>query len=409
MSAEDPGALVSYVEMMDSAQAAFERAIVAANDGSVSGLNGFPIPDTWMPSPTSWTAVNFTKMVRSYRARLTANNARTPAERAAPCYYSAATHCAAANWTLVSADASNGLTADMQLTTSTTGGPGDGYKAQMDSYGLWHQMPAFIIGMGDGGASYDAWVKIPISARSVPFFMVTPDLRFPQGATRAAQQADFAISSCQGAAQVCKRYFVNRNSGGDQSVGAGWGFSNYDFVRWHSWRLAGASGNAQNGPLVYFTKAENDLIRAEAELRLGNAATAQGIVNTTRTLNGLAAIPVGNGLMTAAGNGGTNCAGDNIPKVPSGSGATGTTTCGGLWEALKYEKRIETAYTHWAAWFLDSRGWGDLPLDTPLYWATPYQDMQARGKALNQLYGTGPATNPSNAVGSAAALGTYGY
>ena len=32
-----------------------------------------------------------------------------------------------------------------------------------------------------------------------------------------------------------------------------------------------------------------------------------------------------------------------------------------MMEAMKYEKRIEEAYTHFAAWYLDERGWGDLP------------------------------------------------
>jgi hypothetical protein len=404
MSSEDAGALVGYQTLIDSAQAAFQRAMDAANDGTVTGVGGFPIPTTWLPSPTSWTSANFVRLIRSYRARLTVNAARTPAERAAPCVFAAgARTCAAANWNFVIADATGGIAADHLLTTSTVGGPGNGYVAQMDTYGLWHQMPAFLIGMADAsGTNYDAWVRTPIEARSQPFFMVTPDLRFPQGANRAAQVADFQISSCQAAATVCKRYFVNRN-GNDQSVGAGWGFSNYDFVRFHSWRVAGSGGSAQNGDLVFFTKAENDLLRAEGEFRLGNFATAAGIVNTTRAVAGLAGMASNN----------TTPAADCVPRVPTGVGygtASATLVCGTLWEALKYEKRIETAYTHHAAWFLDSRGWGDLPKDTPLYWATPYQDLQARGKALNALYGTGPATNPSNAPGSAAAtVGTYGY
>jgi hypothetical protein len=405
MGSEDAGALVGYQTLIDSAQAALQRAIDAATDGTVTGTDGFPIPNAWLPSPTSWTSANFVRLIRSYRARLTVNAARTAAERATPCVFAAgARTCVAGNWAFVIADATNGITADHLLTTSTTGGPGAGYVAQMDVYGLWHQMPAFMIGMADAsGANYDAWVRTPIEARSQPFFMQTPDLRFPQGASRAAQQADFAISSCQAAAQVCKRYFVNRASGGDQSVGAGWGFSNYDFVRFHSWRVAGSGGSAQNGDLVFFTKAENDLLRAEGEFRLGNFAAAAGIVNTTRAVAGLAAMASDN----------TTPAADCVPRIPTGVayGTAGATlTCGTLWEALKYEKRIETAYTHHSAWFLDGRGWGDLPKDTPLYWATPYQDLQARGKALNALYGTGPNTNPSNAPGSApTTVGTYGY
>jgi hypothetical protein len=53
---------------------------------------------------------------------------------------------------------------------------------------------------------------------------------------------------------------------------------------------------------------------------------------------------------------------------------------------------------------MDSRGWGDLPEGTPLEWAPPYQDLQARGKAGTEIYSLGGGTLPFSA-----AKGTYGY
>ena len=76
-----------------------------------------------------------------------------------------------------------------------------------------------------------------------------------------------------------------------------------------------------------------------------------------------------------------------VPKVPVAP--YNVVACGNLWEAMKYEKRIETAYTSYAPWYLDSRGWGDLPVDTPLFWAVPFQELQARGRAISSLYGAG--------------------
>jgi hypothetical protein len=106
----------------------------------------------------------------------------------------------------------------------------------------------------------------------------------------------------------------------------------------------------------------------------------------------------------------TTQAADCVPRVPFGAGSSATLSCGTLWEALKYEKRIETAYTNFATWFLEGRGWGDLPNGTPLYWVTPYQDLQARQVPTSKLYGAGPSSNPSNAAGSATTVaGTYGY
>ena len=53
-----------------------------------------------------------------------------------------------------------------------------------------------------------------------------------------------------------------------------------------------------------------------------------------------------------------------------------TVGCGKLLDAIKYEKYIETAFTNFSGWFLDERGWGDLPANSPTFWATPFQDCR---------------------------------
>jgi hypothetical protein len=45
---------------------------------------------------------------------------------------------------------------------------------------------------------------------------------------------------------------------------------------------------------------------------------------------------------------------------------------------MKYEKRMETAFTGYLVWFSDSRGWNDLPANTAIEWPVPFQEMQAR-------------------------------
>jgi hypothetical protein len=75
---------------------------------------------------------------------------------------------------------------------------------------------------------------------------------------------------------------------------------------------------------------------------------------------------------------------------------------------MKWEKRMESAYVQFAAWFLDSRGWGDLAENTALFWAVPYRDLQARGYKVNQIYGAGPGAG--NAPNSFAAKSvSYGW
>lgn len=196
MTNEDAGTLIGYKAAADSAYAAFDRAITYANAGGAGG-NGFPLPSTWIPSPTSFSAAEFVKLVRSYRARIRANMARTPAERAA------------ANWDAIIADAAAGITEDHQITTSTTVGPINSWRAQFMTFSTWHQMPPFFIGMADTSGSYASWIGTPVADRGgngASFTMATPDLRFPQGVTRSAQQADFAITSCSAASTPCKRY-----------------------------------------------------------------------------------------------------------------------------------------------------------------------------------------------------------
>jgi hypothetical protein len=383
--AQDPGKLVGYKEAMDSANAALQRAIDYTNAPS-TGAGGFPIPPAWLPSPTSFTAPEFIKLIRSYRARFRSSVARTPAERAA------------ADWPSIIADAKAGITADHLNTTSTTAGPYYTWRQQYDAFTTWHQMPAWIIGMADVSGSYAAWIAQPVGARgggNSNFFMVTPDLRFPQGADRATQRADFAISSCGAASTPCKRYFVNR-AGNDDFTGAGWGFSQYDFVRFHSWVQSG-DGSARNGNTPFMVKTEMDMIQAEGLIRTGDYAGAAALINLTRVKNGLPAITAFDA--TSPVPGGANC----IPKVPSGS----TVSCGNMFEAMKYEKRIETAYVHFGAWYFDMRGFGDLPENTPLFWAAPYQDLQARGYAITSLYGAG--IGAGNAPNSSAAKSAYGW
>jgi hypothetical protein len=389
MSTQDPGKLAGYKTVMDSATAALQRAIDLAGT-TVTGSNGFPLPGTWIPGPTTMTPAEFVKLIRSYRARFRADVARTPAERAA------------VDWDAVIADAQNGITGDHFNTTNVTNGPFNGIVNQLYAYSTWHQMTPFVLGMADGSdGAYAAWIALPLDARgagNTPFFMVSPDLRFPQGATRAAQQADFAISSCETALTVCKRYFVNRATGSDQLAGASWGWSNYDHARFRSWRVSGDGGTARNGNFPFFTKAELDMLQAEGLIRKGSYAAAGALVNITRVARGgLPAITVFDATTPVPG--GADC----VPKVPVGPNYN-TVACGNLLEAMKYEKRIEEAYTHFAAWYLDERGWGDLAQNTALHWATPYQDLQARYSSAAAIYSTGGGNNPASA-----AKGTYGW
>jgi len=85
-----------------------------------------------------------------------------------------------------------------------------------------------------------------------------------------------------------------------------------------------------------------------------------------------------------------------VPRVPDPATNFTSAKCGTLFEALKWEKRMELAFMEYGAWYLDSRGWGDLAVGTPLEWPVPYQEMDTRSAPLYN----------SN---TAATVGTYGY
>jgi hypothetical protein len=374
---------------MDSALVALDNAIVHA-----SAATGTTIPSSWIPTGGPLLDMpNFIRLIRSYKARLRANVARTPAERAA------------VDWTQVIADAAAGITVDHTNTTNATSGPYNTWVAQFHNWGLWHQMPPFIIGMGDTTSNYATWISQPLDARgtSGPFFMVTPDLRFPQGVDRPAQVADFAVTSCNASGTVCERYFVNRPASQDQVAGLGWGQSNYDFARYHPWRISG-----QTGELPFMKKTEMDMLQAEGLIRQGGAANltaAAALINISRTAGIVGGVATGGGLPPVVGVLDGGLAGPAcVPKKPVNARNTGggTLVCGDLFEAMKWEKRLETIQSHFGAWFLDSRGWGDLPEGTPYHWAPPYQDLQSR---LVPVYSTGSGSTG----GAMAGPSTYGW
>lgn len=414
-----PQELSHWSAVAAAAMEAFDAAI-AASPGMASLEANWMF---WAGTGTGTGAVavpeaDFVRILRSHRARIRASVARTPTERAA------------VDWDAVIADAQNGITTDFRLVTTQTAnnlsGPNNTWVNQWYAYTTWHQMTPFIVGMADTSGSYAAWLAEPLTIRgeSSKFFMITPDQRFPQGATRAAQQEDFRLAGstqstgCSTANSVCKRYFRNRDVS-DPPASPAWGGSQYDHTRHYAWRTAGSGGNAQTGPFPFLLKAELDLLAAEGYFRKGDYASAAALVNITRTAcgpgsvpAGCAARPAGNGRAGDPGGGLPAAPADATSPVPGGdvgcvpkrpvnasNAGGGTLTCGTLWDALKWEKRIETAYTHFAGWFFDSRGWGDLVQGTPLDWAPPFAELQARFRVGSQIY-TAPAV---------AAVSTYGW
>jgi hypothetical protein len=371
-SDEVPG-LSSYTEIAKAALLMLDTAIViASSPNATNGTNGFPLPNTWINS-LALTQDQFIRTVKSFRAKIRAAVPRSAAERAA------------VDWTAVIADANGGYTTDWVVTMSSSLGWSSGYDAiQMFQESAWGLLSAMVYGMADTSGAYANFIASSMSARDGSFLIRTPDQRFPQGATRAAQNADTPLPL------PAARYIQNRLPGNDVPM-AGWGFSQYDHRRWY-----GIRSNSNNGPYTAITKVELDMLAAEGYIRAGNFAAASALIDASRAKSGLPSI----GTITSATQqiaGGNAC----VPKVPQAPGFN-TVGCGTILEAMKWEKRMETAFACvQLCWFTDSRGWGDLPENTALFWAVPYQEMDAR---LQPFYSTG-----GGLAGSSAPKGTYGF
>lgn len=382
--------LSGYQAVMTAALADLDSAIAIATATPLA----FPLPTTWI-NGVAVTQAQFIQVCHSYKARFEANVGRTPADRAA------------ANWSAIIAEASAGITADLQITMAPppAGGWDISWVIQHFATGSanWHQMSQFWLGMADtSGAAdttkgYDHWLNTAPSLR-VPFTVVTPDRRLPQGTTRATQQANSPTPSAPLAFSATP-YFRNRPTGED-APGDPLGVSQYDFYRSRSFFNA-----SRNGPYPVMTAAEIRMYAAEGQLRLGNIAAAAALIDVSRVGNGRMKPLTGvitDSLMPVPGMDSLYVAGSRscVPRVPDPAAAYKRAKCGTIWDALKWEYRMETAYTGYGMWFFAGRGWGDLPQYTALNWAVPYQEMDTR---LEPFYGVG---GPGGLA--AAASGNYG-
>ncbi len=343
-----PG-LSSAAAVNTAALAMLDSAIaVATSAAATNGANGFPLPATWI-NGQSLTQANFVRLARSYKARYRAGVARTVAARAA------------VDWTAVIADATNGITADFTVNIGNSSGWTSAFDVgQIYVTGGWHSLPYFYYGMADVSGGYDAWLATPRDSRRA-FVIVSPDKRWPTGTTRAAQQAQAPT-----VVLPTGQYFRNRPTGEDVPL-TGPGDSFYDHRRYGAVNLAGSAG-----PYVEMSKTELDMLAAEGYIRAGNLSAAASLINVTRVKNGLDPVSVTSATQPISTNLAT-C----VPRVPQAPAFT-STGCGTILEAMKYEKRMETAFTGYMVWYTDNRGWGDNIEGTVIEWPVPYQEMQAR-------------------------------
>jgi hypothetical protein len=379
-----PAVLVGYAEGMVAALKQLDSAIVISGRANALATPGYTLPTTAI-NGNAFTSDSVIRLTRGWKARFRAGVARTPAERAA------------VDWDAVIADAGAALPGDFKITMSNaTGTVWTVATANHQTYDTWTQQTPMIIGMADsvraGGAAcalgdcYDAWLATGLNSR-YRINIRTADQRFPPGDTRDAQRTSSGTGNFPSPPRA-NLYFRNRRP--TDPTGEAWAVSFYDFYRYQDF------WNTFNGPMPVMTRAELDLLMAEGYIRKGDFGNAMTKINITRVANGK--LPPLAGITSLTDPIGTT--GSCVPRVPQPPNFT-TAACGNIMEAMKWEKRMETILTHLGAWFIDSRGWGDLPEGTPLHFPVPFQEMDARAKPSYNLGGVG-------GVGGAA-KGTYGF
>lgn len=356
-------ALHPYTDVMDAAMGYFDQALTESQGAAT-------IPATWMSRDVS--AAELRRLIHSYKARYRAAVARTPAERAA------------VDWQAVINDVTAGITDDWSVDVVSGSGFSSGALVNMPRYGPWGQLSYQVLGMADQSGDYQEWIarepfdrhpNLSSDQASDPFLIITPDLRFPQGATIAEQQANDGVL-----------FEIPTASGG---FGAQWNRPDRGPFRWSYYRYLGnnmwlqTSANRTEGHKE-ITVNEMRLLEAEAHYNLGALGTAATLINVTRTAAGLNA--------TDAAGTNTSC----VPKLPDGS-------CGDLFEMLKWEVRLETMYKglHLAPWYFHGRGWGDLAEGT-------FLQMPVPGREAELLF-IEPYTFGGPGADGAAPVGTYGY
>jgi hypothetical protein len=381
--------LVKSADLAAAAIAEIDEALAIAESGEADGNGGFPLPNTWLNTASATSKADFIKLARSYRARITTDVVRTPAD------------ANAIDWQEVIDDAENGITANYIIQADPNRGWSVSWPIQHYLFDTWHQANQFILGMADTTGAYSAYLLTPLDERN-PFLIRTPDTRFPSGNDRAAQNASSGCSSatgqrCTGAPALADAatggvglYWRNRDPGLDRRTSQPLGDSFYDHFRYQAFYNA-----TRIGPYPVFTAAENDMRAAEGHIRLGDFDAAMTLINKYRVPRGLPAL-TGITSLNDPVPGGSAC----VPKVPDPATDFQTAKCGNIMEAMKWEYRMETAYSGYGRWYFAARRWGDLPEGTPLEWPVPYQEMDAR---FTPFYNLGGVGGPSSA-----ARGTYG-
>jgi hypothetical protein len=311
-----------YPEVIAEAIKQLDSAIAVAQRTSFS----LPV-DSWLY--TEMTRDQFIALANSFVAQLMVYSARTRADRAA------------VDWAEVIRRIDQGITTDFAPV------------AQVDVlWDDWKRLVARVrtasrpsdfgrpaywtIGPADSTDRFVNWASTPVADR-VAFQIHTRDRRI-QGSAGPSSPGSYV------------GYNLNNIFAASRGT---YRFSHYYFRRY------GTGTSWQEGAQPAMLVSEMDLLKAEALIRLGRAAEAVALINKTRLANGELPPVTLDGPPDEPG-----C----VPRKLNGQ-------CGSLWDALRYEKRMEGLGVSGVIAYFDARGWQTLPENSILQLPVPGAEL----------------------------------
>jgi len=358
------GLIRPYREVMDTALAELNAALTLANSKTFTYLAS--VPTEWFLGYAR-TNLDLARIIHTYMARLMVYVARNPAERQA------------VDWNAVISHIDQGITSTFEV-TGVVDIVESSYKnraarQRTTTPGDFMRVDYRLVGPADQGSGFMNWYAQPWASRN-PFRMTTVRDRRIDGLTTRPATCQLAPSSAS-----CGLYMGYHNS---TVFAIGRGTGQRSFYFFHRY---GQGTSWQSGPIPLVNVAEMQLLKAEGLIRLNRAAEAVPIINQYRVTNGqLPAVDV-NGVPGTA----PNC----TPRKQSGA-------CGSLWDALRYEKRIETLGLEGGPAYYDARAWDFLVQNTPIHFPIPRNDLELLKLDIYSFGGPGGAGGAPGAGSGAA-------
>lgn len=338
--------LKPYPEVVQFGIEQLEEAIRLSQQASpAAALDQLPMD--WFYQQAT-TRADLERYMHSIIARVLAGAARTPAERAA------------VDWTRVIAEADKGVTAPFgQVPSTAITGTTSAYLqyTQLQTDGRTSNK---LIGPADTTGSYQAWLSTPLEQRN-SILIGTPDRRIHGAGGATTNGKYFGYLASQTQSSNAGTYFHSRYRG-----------IRYGTTYYNGTQPGGGQLIATTSPL------EMRFLKAEAHYRMNNHQQAADLINITRVANGsLPAVTV---------NGPPNNS-SCVPRRDDGS-------CGDLWDALMYEKRIELFGLEAIVGYTDRRGWGKLLKGTLLHFPVTGRELETLGMPIYTFGGSLPGSAP---------------